>query len=539
LLSNDLYIHESLVSGFKSSLDKYPNNIALEIEEQLISYNDLDAKACQLANLLESSINKQEEFCVGILSGRSLSAFQGILATLYSSKAYLPFDLKAKPERIKEIINNIQCRTFVVDIHGVNLLLEIEGDLPSSHFIFPSLKAQEVPVLSSKHKTSCFEDVVLQPQSHVTATISSEDLAYVLFTSGSTGKPKGVPISHKNICAYIGAMQKLYPLTEHDRCTQAFDFTFDPSVHDMFVTWFSGACLCVMDDRARLGAQYFIKKKNITVWNTLPSIVKLCLKTRSFSEKYLSNLKYVFFNGEPLFESVVTPLQERARNSKLINLYGLTETTVNLSHYCWEKASSSICRNGVVPIGHVFPNITIKLTSLIETLQSEEEKGLELSLSGPQIFSGYLSFSDSERSKNKSLFFEYEEMDGSIIRFMRTGDLVEVDENGLMFIVGRSDEQVKISGHRVDLNLIRYTLEQASQSIDALVLKHENEQGDIQLIGVLKGESFDETKIKHFLAERLPLHMQLSRLFFVNDYPYLVSGKVDKRELLERLSISD
>lgn len=533
-----MQLSNTLINGFINSVEQFSNHIALEIDEQQLTYQDLKQLACQLANQLNIHLSTHNEPYVGILSSRSLSAFQGVLASLFCAKAYLPFDLKAKPERIKDIIHSTECRTYVVDAEALDLLVLIESDLPASTFLFPHLKSTELPIFSIKHCVVSSDQIESQSYEYQFEQISPNALAYVLFTSGSTGKPKGVPISHKNICAYISAIQKLYPLIETDRCTQAFDFTFDPSVHDMFVTWFSGACLCVMDDRSRLGAQYFIKKKNITVWNTLPSIVKLCLQTRSFSEKYLSNLKTIFFNGEPLFESVVSALQERAPQSQLVNLYGLTETTVNLAHYCWDKNnSSSLCRNGIVPIGKLFPGIEMHLPFAKDGGKSVEfaEEIFELLLAGDQIFSGYLPFSEVDRLKNESLFFELKNQKGEMQRFMLTGDLVVFDCNKILHIVGRNDEQVKISGHRVDLNLVRYRLEQASQCSDALVFKTENALGDVELIGCLKGSNFDIEQIKANMAEQLPSYMQLTDIFVVDSYPYLISGKVDKRTLLKTI----
>lgn len=519
-----------LVSGFKHSVDSFPSNIALEIEEQCLTYQELNSLACQLANQLNTYFLQEDQQYVGILSGRSLSAFRGVLASLFCGKAYLPFDLKANPERIKTIIDSAYCKVFIVDVAALDLLQQIENDLQASVFLFPHIKRCDAGIFSEKHTLVFSEEIEVQTKSFVFNNLQPDNLAYLLFTSGSTGKPKGVPISHKNICAYIQAMQTLYPLSENDRCTQAFDFTFDPSVHDMFVTWFNGACLCVMDDKARLGAQYFIKKRNITVWNTLPSIVKLCLQTRSFNESYLSNLKYVFFNGEPLLESVISTLQERTSKAKLINLYGLTETTVNLAHYCWDKTiSPALCRNGIVPIGQVFPGITVHLSIL-----NPDE--LELCLSGSQIFSGYLPISEEDRLKNKKLFFNIENSDTSDQKFMHTGDLVLLDENNLLHIVGRNDEQVKLSGHRVDLNFVRYILENVSKSVDALVLKSDNKVGDIQLLGFLKGMHFDKEELKLEMAKQLPSYMQLKEIYLIEEYPYLVSGKVDKKQLLEKFA---
>ncbi len=522
----------TLCQGFLASVARAPEDIALEIKDNQWSYHELALESQSLAQHLLGHL--QGEVYLGIFSGRSIHAYLGILATLFNGKAYLPIDLKASDERLIEVLGSSACRVFVVDEEGLEKLAQIEARLEPSTFVCSASCATQMNV-ADKHEVLVFDREnceLLDSEFGQDLDESDQDgIAYVLFTSGSTGKPKGVPISHKNICAYLSDMSDEYPVDPTDRCTQAFEFTFDPSVHDMFMTWLSGACLCVMSEAERLGAQYFIKKKRITIWNTLPSIVKMCLQTRSFNEKYLSTLRYTFFNGEPLGQAVVSSLQERAPDCLLVNMYGLTETTVNLFHYAWQGAESDgACRNGIVAIGKAFGSVEVFLSP--DEVQSS---GLELCLGGDQVFAGYLEFSDVERAKNRSLFFDHESSNGDQKVFMKTGDLVEYDESlNIYRIVGRNDEQIKLRGHRIDLNALRFELERASDCLDALVLKSEGGvgEGEPQLIGFLKGESFDLKNINDQLQKTLPQHAQLSRVIVLNEYPYLVSGKVNKKALL-------
>ena len=516
---------ETLTQGFFRAAAQYAQRDALDIKGQKLSYRDLHQTSCILANTLNELLSPETAF-VGIFSSRSLSAFQGVLATLYCGKAYVPIDLSASPQRVLEVIRECGCRIFIVDRLAENLLGKVVDEMEPSVFIYPQSESSSITDWPSKHHI-IFSNAFSQKNDFSAVTIDTQQLAYLLFTSGSTGKPKGVPISHENICAYLVDMATEYPLTQDDRCTQSFELSFDPSVHDMFASWFSGACLYVMDERERLGAQYFIKKNQITVWNTLPSIVKLCLQTRSFTEQYLSSLRLVFFNGESLTESLVTALQDKVPQAKLINMYGLTETTVNLAHYCWDQQQSpKDCRNGMVPIGEFFRNIRVYSLKVQDELGNEQ---FELCLSGAQVFKGYLNGFNQER-----IFYKNSEG----VSYLTTGDLIERSSgnNKILHIIGRSDDQVKISGHRVDLNIIRHTLEKVSDCLDALVLKRETADLQVELIGFLKGKGIDVESIKNQVNAQMPAHMQLSRLILVEAYPYLVSGKINKRALLEQIS---
>jgi len=508
--------HGDLISGFFAASRRFPDNTALVFPHRSVTYQALYDTCVSLASLLaglESEMGLGN--FSGILSKRGELAFQAVLASFMRGKAYVPFNLNEQPEVLLKAFAAINCRLFFVDVSGLDVLCKLFSSMPASVFIFDD--ACEVPdaLLKSQHHCVVFREKEIETLADCIKPIEVNSLAYVLFTSGSTGEPKAVPISHSNAVTYVKELLALYPLNEHDRCSQAFEFSFDPSVHDMFVSWFAGASLYVMDERARLGAHYVIKKHQLTVWNTIPSLVKMCLAMRSFNENNLASLKYIFLNGESVQQSMVMGLQEIIPQAKIVSLYGLTETTVNLAHYCWQTGRSELdCRDGLLPIGDFFPGVSYL---------DQGDESQELCLAGKQIFSGYLETRDEIRERNRSLFISREGLS-----YLKTGDIFLKDERGVLHIVGRRDEQVKIKGHRVDVNKVRQLLEQESQCMDALVLVMGDEEGHKILVGFLKGEGYDTQYIQSAMAEVLPAHECLQKILILEDYPYLVSGKVDR-----------
>lgn len=514
-------IHDDLISGFMLSAKRFPDNTALVFSHRTFTYKVLQDACLSLAALIaELENNGDTGSFSGILSKRNEIAFKGVLASLMRGRAYVPFNLNERPEVLIKSICAISCRLFFVDPAGTDVLMTIFKSLPASTLIFE--EGCEIPecLLISQHNCVVFRESDIARQEDVVKKPNGSTLAYVLFTSGSTGEPKAVPITHENASTYVKEMLSLYPVLDSDRCSQAFEFGFDPSVHDMFVTWFAGASLYVMDDKARLGAHYFIKKNHLTIWNSIPSLVKMCLSMRSFNENNLSSLKYVFMNGEPVQQSLVEHLQKKIPQAQIISLYGLTETTVNLAHYCWQSGVSELdCIDGLLPVGSFFPNVSF----LDESVDSQE-----LCLTGKQIFSGYLETRADIKEKNQNLFLEH---DGK--KYLKTGDIFFKDKRGVIHIIGRLDEQVKIKGHRVDLNKVRLFLEEQSHCMDALVLMIDDAEGQKILVGFLKGEGYDIDKIQMAMSQGLAVFQQLEAIFVLEDYPYLISGKVDRVSLRE------
>ena len=149
-----------------------------------------------------------------------------------------------------------------------------------------------------------------------------------MFTSGTTGSPKGVMVSTGNVSAFISAMRELYPFSPGDRVSQTYDFTFDPSVMDMFTTWSSGASLHVVPATQLMGPSRFIREHELTCWFSVPSTIAFMRNMKMLTPGAFPLVRYSIFCGEPLPASSAELWQKAAPNSFVDNLYGPTEATV-------------------------------------------------------------------------------------------------------------------------------------------------------------------------------------------------------------------
>ncbi len=500
-IMNSPFFRTSVAEALLLAGERYAYNTALEINDDSYSYQQLFNRAQVLADLLR----EEQSAYLGLVCERGLLAYLGVLASVFSGKAYVPFDLSLSGEQLVKLINELGCECVLIDAKGKKLLEPYLDSLAHCTMIDCGVEALD-KILPSINITKAQVD----------------DVLYVLFTSGSTGKPKAVPITHGNLLAYLREMNGLYPLNAQDRCTQAFELTFDPSVHDMFFTWLSGATLCFMNERARLGAHTFIQKHGITVWNTIPSLLKMLLPLKGFSSEKLSTLRRVMLNGEALSRSVAQRLQAKIPDAQLIGFYGLTETTVNMAHCIYSDSDSHENHHALVPIGKFFDSIDLHM--------AEND---ELLVAGQQIFKGYLGNDIEVAHKNARLFVQHQGL-----RYLRTGDVLKQDESGIWHYQERIDDQVKLQGHRVDLFELQLQLERISGEATSLVLMYEDEQGIQRLAGFVQNALMANDvrqEILNRVNQSLPVHAQLENVYCLESYPYRSSGKIDKQKLRQQL----
>ena len=178
--------------------------------------------------------------------------------------------------------------------------------------------------------------------------------AYLLFTSGSTGTPKGVLVNQGNVTSYLDYVGPRYAINADDRCSQNFDLTFDLSVHDLFVCWDAGATLCPYPEQY-LAPVSIINEKDLTVWFSVPSVVKFASKLGLLEPGAFPSLRLSLFCGEALSARLATLWEQAAPHSIVENIYGPTEATIAISHYRWDPVRSPReCPRGIVPIGWIF-----------------------------------------------------------------------------------------------------------------------------------------------------------------------------------------
>jgi len=348
-----------------------------------------------------------------------------------------------------------------------------------------------------------------------------------MFTSGTTGVPKGVMITHAAIEHFLSVMQARYSIGPGDRVSQFFELTFDLSVFDLFMSLGNGATLCVLPEASRLGPAGFISEQKLTVWFSVPSAMVLMDRFRQLRPGVFPDLRLSLFCGEPLPADPLANWMAAAPNSVLENLYGPTEATLACLLQPCAPDLRLTPERGCVAIGHPYPGMQAAIMdSGGQIVRSGGEPG-ELLLAGPQLAAGYW--------RDRSLTDErFTTLDGT--RWYRSGDLARQDADGCVHHLGRTDNQIKIFGHRVELEDVdthlRHVCRCESVMAVAWPMAHGTAQG---IVAFVAGSALGVTEIRDGMKTRVPGYMVPRQVMFLDTLPLSANGKFDRKALVELL----
>src|SRR6185436_5757992 len=357
--------------------------------------------------------------------------------------------------------------------------------------------------------------------------------AYVIYTSGSTGRPKGVVVSHGNVLRLMSATEKWFGFDESDVWTLFHSFAFDFSVWELWGALLHGGRLVVvpyLESRSPAAMAALLASEKVTVLNQTPSaFMALQQEVLERAEAGLGNLRWVIFGGEALDPRSLEGWWRRYGRSGpgLVNMYGITETTVHVTYR--ELGEAEILEGGGSVIGVPIGDLQ---SWVLDAAGAPVPVGVagELYVGGAGVSQGYLGRAEltAERFVPDGLGGEA----GS--RLYRTGDLGRWKANGDLEYLGRIDHQVKIRGFRIELGEIETQLRSHASVGEAVVVAREDRPGEKRLVGYVVGqEGFmpDTGKLREYLGSKLPEHMVPPVLVVLEWLPLTANGKVDRRQL--------
>ncbi|MEU6769520.1 amino acid adenylation domain-containing protein [Streptomyces sp. NPDC046853] len=513
----------SLYDWFARSARRDPNAVALEVADRTVTYRALERLAAAVAGELVRAHGGPPRR-VALLASRSVTAFAGYLAVLRLGAAVVPLNPANPPSRNRTVAGLAGADALVADDNGA-------AQLTTPH-TFPAVTT----LLLSDARTAAPNEHDVPPR-----RASPDCLAYILFTSGSTGRPKGVPIRHRNVSAYVERSISRYEVGPGCRVSHTFDFTFDPSVLDLFMTWGSGATLVVPQRSALLAPVDYIVGRNITHWLSVPSVVSVAADLRNLPSGRARKLRHTVFLGEQLTFRQAELWRAAAPNTAIENAYGPTELTITCTAYRLPDAPAHwpATSNGTVPIGRVHDN----LDHVVLDEEGRPAAEGELCVRGPQRFDGYL---DPEDDKGRFLTHDpgkspativYEHRDGRGVPstdYYRTGDRVR-SEHGHLIHLGRLDHQIKVHGYRIEPGEIEFQLRRHPAVTDAVVLAGAGPNGS-ELVACYTGLEQFPAHLARWLRERVPGHMVPRRLNHLAHFPYSPNGKIDRNALQRELA---
>ena len=363
--------------------------------------------------------------------------------------------------------------------------------------------------------------------------VQGDEPFYILFTSGSTGEPKGVIITLASLEHFITWMLAEQRFTELGEVflNQA-PFSFDLSVMDLYCSLATGGTLfSISRDFIANPKELYraLASSGVTTWVSTPSFAQMCLVEDKFSDAMLPRVRRFLFCGETLPPQTAAQLLKRFPNAEVWNMYGPTEATVATTSIRIDAAILE--RYSPLPVGHAMPGSEILIVNGNLQLLPANERG-EIIIAGANVSPGYLARPDL----TSDAFFQYRGQPA-----YRTGDLGRFRDN-LLFFEGRMDEQIKLSGYRIELGDVEANLRALATVRDAVVLPVIKDGAAKSLAAFVLLAVRSETShfnlshgIRTQLSERLPAYMLPRKFIFLNAFPITANGKIDRASLAKSL----
>jgi amino acid adenylation domain-containing protein len=502
----------------------YASLDALSVSGRTITYQELKDNALYVASaLIQLGANNE---AIGIVGQRKASSYFGVVGILFAGCYYTPINPKYSEKRILSILRDAKIRFLVGDKADLEMLEKVispEG--------FSSIQAIVLPEGQSPTEKKWLDEKSIKSLTPLDKpkSMDLDDLAYLLYTSGSTGMPKGVQVANSNVLAFLRNMSSIYKLDPGFRASQTFDFSFDPSVSDMFFTWTNGGVLCVLPEEELLLPTEFIQRENITFWNSVPSIAGFMIKMGHLVPGCFPTLTNSMFCGEQFAKYIADAWQKAAPNSTVENLYGPTEATIYISRYLYSlKDKEKQFKNSIIPIGRSFEGHSFALIDESGNRLEDSRIG-EIVYKGPQVTKGYLN--DSVKTDSVFVTFSWDSEGG---RWYKSGDLGFFNEFNDLECIGRKDSQIKLGGRRIEIGEIEAVLSgfPLIQDIVVVPLKDDNQI----VVGCV---AFTMNKVDNLELETIRKQSEklLERIFFpkkiitIEAFPLAQSGKIDRKAL--------
>jgi len=509
-MKREIESQTELIRRIHRQAELTPDAVAVADGRAELTYRELNEWSNQLARYL-SGRGAGSETPVALIMERSAWMLVTILACFKAGAAYLPIDPNYPARRIRMIVEESGAVVAVGDEDGSRW-----GITGAVRWVW------------LEHER---EAIWRQPASNLPAGADASNLAYVIYTSGSTGKPKGVMIEQRGMINHLHAKIEELGLSENDRIAQTASQCFDISVWQFLAGLMVGGRIEIVRnedarDPVRLLEQ--VETRGVSVLETVPAMLRGMigsLEEGDAGNAELKELRWLMVTGEALSAELCRRWMRLRGETKLINAYGPTECSDDVTHYVMSRAPEE----GEVeaPIGQPVLNTRIYIVDERDELAPAGAMG-EICVGGEGVGRGYRN----EAGKTAEVFIPDRFSGESGSRIYRTGDLGRWRADGNVEYLGRMDDQVKVRGYRVELGEIEAAIEKHPAVKESVVVARGESGGEkILVCYVVMREAAEASHLRHFLTERLPEYMAPSVYVKLEKIPLTSNGKVDKSAL--------
>lgn len=488
---------KSIIEQFESVVKKYPNNIAFIHNDEKMTYLEFDQLSNKYAYYLrEKGVISGD--CVIISNRRTIWSYIAIMAIIKLNAVYVPLNI-CDTGYISRIINSINAKKMIIDKDEISI---VEKIVPSDDIIF-------------------YDDLnECKGSDNNVFAVEEEAIAYVCYTSGTTGEPKGVLVKQKGIVSLIDNAS-YFSFNSSDVIAQTTTMEFDAFTFEFWGALLSGATLCAVDKNVLLSPNDFKKYIIKTGINKLFLTTSLFNSYGKYQVTLFDTIEAVIAGGDVMDPSSANNVNKCNTKIKVINGYGPTENTTFSTTYTLDKDTNY----DEIPIGKPSAGDIVYILNEDHTMCSEGEEGT-IYVGGDGVADGYLN----NKELTDELFIE--DPITRVGKVYNTGDIGYYDNNGVIYFRGRKDEQVKVSGYRIELPHIKRVAEELDNVRNAEVILCNNSNGK-SIVLFLESDINDAALFRVKLEEVLPQYMIPNEIIVLSDLPYNTSGKPNKGKLRE------
>ena len=515
----------TLVDMFEARVAERGDAVAVRFGDEQLSYRDLGARVHRLARHL-IDVGAGPEDLVAVAMPRSLDLIVALLAVLEAGAGYLPIDPNSPSDRIEFLVSDA---TPVAVVTTSDVEVAFPDSVPVVEIDRLDLsEVDDAPILDAERR----------------APLTSTNLAYVIYTSGSTGRPKGVLIPHRNVVRLMVNTESVYGFDSSDVWTMFHSYAFDFSVWELWGPLLYGGTLVVVDyftSRSPEAFRELLIRERVTVLNQTPSaFYQLVEADRVAVDEAQLSLRYVIFGGEALEPRRLAGWFERHGDAgraqrrgigtapRLVNMYGITETTVHVSY---REIGADLAQGASASVVGV-PIAGLRVYVLDRRLKPVPVGVAgEMYVGGGQLARGYLRRPELSAARFVADPFS---SDGALL--YRTGDVARWVVSGDLEYLGRADDQVKIRGFRIELGEVEAAVLAQDEVAHAAVIVREDTPGAARIVAYVvahEGMSIDTEALRSGVAVVLPEYMVPSAFVVIDAIPLTVNGKLDRRALPE------